>query len=144
MTSVLDITDKNKKSLPPIEDSMSSSLSIENPSTTLIPIEHTSEKPKQSKANLKESLQNLETILKKIFYPDEGIDEEIVKTLYRYNMPSEIVNDENLFDSNYNRVVQQLKSLGGQKRSKYADPEIDKHIKAISFYNKELNLLRKV
>jgi hypothetical protein len=90
---------ENKKSLLPIEDSKSSPLYIESPSTTLIPIEHT------SKADLKDSLKNLETTLKNVFYPDEGIDEEIVKILYRFNMPSEIVKDKNLYDSNYNRVA---------------------------------------
>jgi hypothetical protein len=40
---------------------------------------------------LKESLKNLETTFKDVFYPDEGIDEEIVK-------------DKNLYDSNHERV----------------------------------------
>src|SRR5882724_4529548 len=137
LTNIVD----SKKSLVPIEDGP---LPIESPSTTLIPIEHTSEKPsKQSKADLKESLQNLETTLKNVFYPDEGIDEEIVKILYRYNMPSEIVKDKSLYEINYNRVVQQLKSLGGQKRSKYADSEIDKHINALSFYNERIKFIKK-
>ena len=140
LTNIVD----SKKYLVPIEDSTSSALPIESPSTTLIPIEHTSkETSKHSKVDLKESLQNLETTLKNVFYPDEGIDEEIVKVLYRYNMPSEIVKDENLYEINYNRVVQQLKSLGGQKKSKYADPEIDKHIKALSFYNERIKFIKK-
>jgi hypothetical protein len=82
LTSIVDTTNKNKISLLPIEDSMSSPLTIESPSTTLIPIEHT------SKADLKDSLKNLETTLKKVFYPDKGIDEKIIKILYRFNMPS--------------------------------------------------------
>jgi hypothetical protein len=53
---------------------------------------------------LKECLKNLETTFKNVFYPDEGIDEEIVKKLYRFNMPSEIVKDKNLYDSNHDRV----------------------------------------
>jgi hypothetical protein len=66
---------ENKKSLLPIEDSMSSPLPIESPSTTLIPIEHT------SKESFKESLQSLETTLKNVFYPDEGIDEGLLKII---------------------------------------------------------------
>jgi len=124
LTSIVDTSNTKEKSLLPIEDSKSSPLPIESPSTTLIPIEHTS---KESKIDLKDSFKNLETTLKKVFYPDEGIDEEIVKILYRFNMPNEIVKDKNLYDSNYNRVVQTLKSLGGQKKSKYADPEINEH-----------------
>jgi len=140
LTNIVD----SKKYLVPIEDSTSSALPIESPSTTLIPIEHTSkETSKHSKVDLKESLQNLETTLKNVFYPDEGIDEEIVKVLYRYNMPSEIAKDESLYEINYSRVVQQLKSLGGQKKSKYADPEIDKHIKALSFYNERIKFIKK-
>ncbi len=53
---------------------------------------------------MKESLHNLETTLKHVFCPDEGIDEGIVKKLYRFNMPSEIVKDKNLYDSNHDRV----------------------------------------
>jgi hypothetical protein len=128
---------ENKKSLLPIEGSMSSPLPIESPSTTLIPIEYT------SKADLKDSLKNLETTLKKFFHSDEGIDKEIVKILYRFNMPSEIVKDKNLYDSNYNRVVQTLKSLGGQKRSKFADPEIDNWIITLNFYNERIKLIKK-
>jgi hypothetical protein len=41
-------------------------------------------------------------------------------------MPSEIVKDKNLYDLNHDRVVRILRSLGGQKRGKYAEPEIDK------------------
>ncbi len=81
---------------------LSSPVPIESPSTTLIPIEHTSKE--SSKESYKESLQNLEATLKKVFYPDEDIDEEIVKNLYRFNMPSEIVKDESLYELNYNRV----------------------------------------
>ena len=40
-------------------------------------------------------------------------------------------------------LFEQLKSLGGQKRSKYADPEIDKWIKALSFYNERIKLIKK-
>jgi hypothetical protein len=134
------LTDKNKKSLVPIEDRMPSPLPIESPPTTLIPIEESS---KSSKESIKESLKNLEMTLKDVYYPDKDIDEEIVKELNRYNMPSEIVKDPSLYERNYNRVVQQLKSLGGQKRSKYADPEIDNHIKALSFYNERIKFIKK-
>jgi hypothetical protein len=159
LTSIVDTTTSKKATLLPIEHSLSSPIPIESPSTTLIPIEHTSKESSKtakdsskdssktvkdsSKESYKESLQNLETTLKKVFYPDEGIDEEIVKKFYRFNMPSEIVKDESLYEINYNRVVQQLKSLGGQKKSKYADPEIDKHIKALSFYNERIKLIKK-
>jgi hypothetical protein len=159
LTSIVDTTTSKKTTLLPIEHSLSSPIPIESPSTTLIPIEHTSKESSKtakdsskdssktvkdsSKESYKESLQNLETTLKKVFYPDEGIDEEIVKKFYRFNMPSEIVKDESLYEINYNRVVQQLKSLGGQKKSKYADPEIDKHIKALSFYNERIKLIKK-
>ncbi len=60
LTRIVDTTNKSKKSLLPIEDSKSSPMPIES-STTLIPIEHT------SKADLKDSLKNLETTLKKVF-----------------------------------------------------------------------------
>jgi len=159
LTSIVDTNTSKKATLLPIEHSLSSPIPIESPSTTLIPIEHTSKESSKtakdsskdssktvkdsSKESYKESLQNLETTLKKVFYPDEGIDEEIVKKFYRFNMPSEIVKDESLYEINYNRVVQQLKSLGGQKKSKYADPEIDKHIKALSFYNERIKLIKK-
>jgi hypothetical protein len=125
LTSIVDTTTSNKTTLLPIEDSLSSSIPIAGPSTTLIPIKHTSmessksikdsskefsksvkeslkesskESSKQSAENpkvvLQESFKNLETTLKNVFYPGEGIDEEIVKKLYRVNMPSEIVKDE--------------------------------------------------
>jgi hypothetical protein len=154
LTSLADTTNKNTKSLLPIESPLSTPIPIERPSTTLIPIEHTSKEsfkspkesfksPKESfKESFKESLQNLETTLK-LFYPDEGIDEEIVKKLYRFNMPSEIVKDESLYDSNHDKVVRILRSLGGQKRSKYAEPEIDKWITALSFYNERIKLIKK-
>jgi hypothetical protein len=90
---------------------------------------------------LQESLKNLETALKYVFCPDEDIDKEIVKMFYGFKMPSEMIKDKSLYEPNYNSVVQQLKSLGGQKRSKYADPEIDKQ--HYVFIMKELNLLRK-
>jgi hypothetical protein len=150
LTSLAD----NKKSLLPIEDRMPSPTPIESPSTTLLPIEHSSKEslksPKESskesskspKESYKESLQSLETTLKHVFYPDEGIDEEIVKKLYRFNMPSEIVKDETLYEPNHNRVVRILRSLGGQKKGKYADPEIDKWIKALSFYNERIKLIK--
>jgi hypothetical protein len=112
-----------------------------------IPKESSEVSSKQStespKVVLQESLKNLETTLKKVFYLDEGIDGKIVKKLYRFNMPNEIVKDESLYEQNYNRVVQQLKSLGGQKKSKYADPEIDEHIKGSSFYNERIKLIKK-
>jgi hypothetical protein len=53
-------------------------------------------------------------------------------------MPSEIVKDESLYELNSNKVLQQLKSLGGQKKSKNAVSEIDEHIKALSFYNERI------
>ncbi len=56
---------------------------------------------KSPKESYKESLQNLETTFKNVFYPDEGIDEEIFKKLYRFNMPSEIVKDKNLYEPNH-------------------------------------------
>jgi len=166
LTSIVDTTTSKKATLLPIEHSLSSPIPIESPSTTLIPIEHTSkesskslkqsskessktvkdsskESSKTAKDTYKESLQNLETTFKNVFYPDEGIDEEIVKKFYRFNMPSEIVKDESLYEINYNRVVQQLKSLGGQKKSKYAGPEIDEHIKALSFYNERIKFIKK-
>ena len=134
LTSIVDKTTSNKRSLLSIEDSLSTPLPIAGPSTTLIPIEHTSEESSKSvkesskspKESFKESLQSLQTTFKNVFYPDEGIDEEIVKKLYKFNMPSEIVKDKNLYDLNHDRVVRILRSLGGQKRGKYAEPEIDK------------------
>jgi hypothetical protein len=157
LTSIIDTTNFKKRSLLSIEDSLSTPLPIAGPSTTLIPIEHTSEEssksPKESsktvkdsskspKESYKESIHNLQTTFKNVFYPDEGIDEEIVKKLYRFNMPSEIVKDESLYEPNHNRVVRILRSLGGQKRGKYADPEIDKWIKALSFYNERIKLIK--
>ena len=159
LTSIIDTTNFKKRSLLPIEDSLSSSLPIESSlSTTLIPIEHTSkeslktvkeslksdkESSKSPKESFKESLQSLQTTFKKVFYPDEGIDEEIVKNYYRFNMPSEIVKDKNLYEPNYKRVVQQLKSLGGRKKSKDAGSDIDKDIEALSFYNERIKLIKK-
>jgi gas vesicle protein len=165
LTSIIDTTNFKKRSLLPIEDSLSTPLPIAGPSTTLIPIEHTSkessktvkdssksvkeslktvkESLKSPKESFKESIQNLETTFKNVFYPDEGIDEEIVKNYYRFNMPSEIVKDKNLYEPNYKRVVQQLKSLGGRKKSKDAGSDIDKDIEALSFYNERIKLIKK-
>jgi hypothetical protein len=158
LASIIDKTNTKKRSLLPIEDSLSSSLPIESSSsTTLIPIEHTSQESsktvkdssksvkeslKSDKESFKESMQNLETTFKNVFYPDEGIDEEIVKNYYRFNMPSEIVKDMSLYERNYNRVVHQLKSLGGRKRSKFAGPDMDKDIEALSFYNERIKLIK--
>jgi hypothetical protein len=137
LASIVDTTTSTKTTLLPIEDSLSSPIPIAGPSTTLIPIEHTlkesSKSPKKSKESSKQStespkvilqeiLKDLETALKNVFYPDEGIDEGIVKNYYGLKMPSEILKDKSLYDSNHDRVVQILKSLGGQKRSKYTDP----------------------
>ena len=36
-----------------------------------------------------------------------------------------------------------MKSLGGQKRSKYANPELDDLIKALSFYNERIKFIVK-
>jgi hypothetical protein len=58
-------------------------------------------------------------------------------------MPSEIVKDESLYELNYNKVVQQLKLLSGQKKSKNAVSEIDGHIKALNFYNERIKLIKK-
>jgi hypothetical protein len=33
--------------------------------------------------------------------------------------------------------------LGCQKKGKYADPEIDKRIKSLSFYNERIKLIKK-
>ena len=161
LTSIANKSNRKQTTILPIEDSLSSPIPISGPSSRLIPIEHTSkefiksvkessksakESSKEStespKVVLKESLQNLETTFKNVFYPDQGIDEEIVKKFYRFDMPSEILKDESLFEQNNNRVVQQLKSLGGQKRGKYADPEIDVHIKALSYYNERIKLIK--
>ena len=166
LTSIIDTTTSKKTTLLPIEDSLSSPKPIEDLPTRLIPIEHTSkesskslkqsskesskqsskESSKQStespKVVLQESLKNLETTFKNVFYPDEGIDEEIVKNYYGFKMPSEILKDKNLFKPSHDRVVQTLKSLGGQKKSKYADPEIDKWIKALSFYNERIKFIK--
>jgi hypothetical protein len=123
LTSIVDTTTSKKTTLIPIEDSLSTPLPIAGPSNTLIPIEHTSkessksvkESSKSPKESFKESLQSPQTTLKHVFYPDEGIDEEIVKKLYRFNMPSEIVKDKNLYEPNHDKVVRILRSLGGQK-----------------------------
>jgi hypothetical protein len=42
LTSIVDTSNTKKKSSLPIEDSLSSPITIESPSTTLIPDEHTS------------------------------------------------------------------------------------------------------
>jgi hypothetical protein len=158
LTSLAD----SKKSLLPIEDRIPSPTPIESPSTTLIPIEHSSKEsskeslkspkesykeslksPKESSIeSYKESLKSLETSFKKTYYPDKDIDEEIVKKKYGFNMPSEIVNDVSLYKPNHVRVVQKLKSLGGQKKSKYAELDIDEHIKALSFYNERIKFIK--
>jgi hypothetical protein len=161
LTSIVDKTNTKKRSLLSIEDSLSTPLPIAGPSTTLIPIEHTSEEslksvkdsskessksPKESskspKESFKESLQSLQTTFKNVFYPDEGIDEEIVRKSYKFKMPSEIVKDKNLYEPNHDRVVRILRSLGGQKRGKYPEPEIDKWIKALSFYNERIKFIK--
>ena len=154
LTSIIDKTNTKKRSLLPIEDSLSTPLPIAGPSTTLIPIEHTSEESSKSvkdsskesskspKESFKESLQSLQTTFKNVFYPDEGIDEEIVRKLYKFKMPSEIVKDKNLYEPNHDRVVRILRSLGGQKRGKYPEPEIDKWIKALSFYNERIKFIK--
>jgi gas vesicle protein len=171
LTSIVDKTNTKKRSLLSIEDSLSTPLPIAGPSTTLIPIEHTSKEssktvkdssksvkesskspkessksPKESskspKESFKESLQSLQTTFKNVFYPDEGIDEEIVRKLYKFKMPSEIVKDKNLYEPNHDRVVRILRSLGGQKRGKYPEPEIDKWIKALSFYNERIKFIK--
>ncbi|CAM6031786.1 unnamed protein product, partial [Sphagnum compactum] len=132
LASIIDKTNTKKRSLLPIEDSLSRSLPIESSSsTTLIPIEHTSQESsktvkdssksvkeslKSDKESFKESMQNLETTFKNVFYPDEGIDEEIVRKLYKFKMPSEILKDKSLYEPNHDRVVRILRSLGGQKR----------------------------
>ena len=79
----------------------------------------------------------------KVFYPDEGINKEIVKDIYRFNMHSEILENHILYEQNYNRVVSTLKSLGAQKKGKYSDPEIDNYIKALSTYNERIKLIKK-
>src|SRR6266480_1997725 len=132
LTSIVDKT-SNKNTLLSIEDSLSTPLPIAGPSNALIPIEHTS----------KESLQSVQTTFKNVFYPDEGIDEGIVKNYYKFNMPSEILKDKSLYEPNNKRVVQQLKSLGGRKKSKDAGPDIDKDIEALSFYNERIKLIKK-
>ena len=171
LTSIVDKTNTKKRSLLSIEDSLSTPLPIAGPSTTLIPIEHTSQESsktvkdssksvkgslksvkeslksdkeslKSPKESFKESLQSLQTTFKNVFYPDEGIDEGIVKNYYKFNMPSEIVKDKSLYEPNYKRVVQQLKSLGGRKKSKDAGPDIDKDIEALSFYNERIKLIK--
>jgi hypothetical protein len=141
LTSIVDTTTSKKTTLLPIEDTLSTPLPIAGPSNTLIPIKHSSkessknvkeslkspkesfkeslqslkESSKSTKESFKESLQSPQTTLKHVFYPDEGIDEEIVKKLYRFNMPSEIVKDKNLYEPNHDKVVRILRSLGGQK-----------------------------
>ena len=157
LTSIVDKTNTKKRSLLSIEDSLSTPLPIAGPSTTLIPIEHTpkessksvkeslksvKESSKSPKESFKESLQSLQTTFKNVFYPDEGIDEGIVKNYYKFNMPSEIVKDKSLYEPNYKRVVQQLKSLGGRKKSKDAGSDIDKDIEALSFYNERIKLIK--
>ena len=57
-------------------------------------------------------------------------------------MPSEILEDKGLYEPNSIKVMRTLKSLGGQKRSKYADPELVEWIKASSFYNERIELIK--
>jgi hypothetical protein len=57
-------------------------------------------------------------------------------------MPSEIIENNSLYDSNHDRVVQTLKSLGGQKKGKYANPEIVELIKALSLYNERIKFIK--
>src|SRR6266480_5582202 len=70
LTSIIDTTNFKKRSLLPIEDSLSSSLPIEVPSTTLIPIEHTSKESsktvKDSSKSDKESLKSPKESLKSV------------------------------------------------------------------------------
>jgi hypothetical protein len=47
-----------------------------------------------------------------------------------------------LYEPNHDKVVRILRSLGGQNRGKYAEPEIDKWIKALSFYNERIKLIK--
>ena len=77
----------------------------------------------------------------KVFYPDKGINEHIVKNQYGFNVPSEIVEGPTLHKSN--RVLTKLKSLGGQKSSINPRPKIDEDIKALSTYNKRLKFIQK-
>ena len=122
--------------------------------TTRIPIESSVQHQKSIEAPLpdikelpsKESSEESSRSLKEppnIFYPDEGIDKEIVKDIYRFNMPSEILKDYSLYEQNYNRVVSTLKSLGAQKKGKHAVPEIGEYIKALSTYNERIKLIKK-
>lgn len=115
----------------PIESSVREQKSIEAPLPSIKELPSTS---KESSKSLKETL--------KVFYPDEGIDKEIVKVLHRFKMPSEILEDRSLFEENYNRVVKTLKSLGGQKKGKLADPLIGDYIKALSAYNERIKLIK--
>jgi hypothetical protein len=84
LTSIVDISNTKKKSLLPIEDSLSSPMPIESPSTTLISIERISKgSSKTAKEYSKESYKKILTesrnFFKKNFYLDEGIDEKIAK-----------------------------------------------------------------
>jgi hypothetical protein len=39
--------------------------------------------------------------------------------------------------------VQYLKSLGAQKKGKYANPQLDEYLKALSFYNERTQFIKK-
>ena len=70
---------------------------------------------------------------------------EIVKILHSFKLPSEIAENPDLYKENHGRVVEKLKSLGGQKRGKNADNKlIDEYIEALSFYNNRLKLVKNV
>ena len=132
-------------------------IAIENP-RNILAIEGNMETEKETKAIEEDSFHDSSISVKadiskrpiksateplKVFYPDEGINKEIVKDIYRFNMPSEILENHILYEQNYNRVVSTLKSLGAQKKGKYSDPEIDNYIKALSTYNERIKLIKK-
>ena len=132
-------------------------IAIENP-RNILAIEGNMETEKEPKAIEEDSFHDSSISVKadiskrpiksateplKVFYPDEGINKEIVKDIYRFNMPSEILENHILYEQNYNRVVSTLKSLGAQKKGKYSDPEIDNYIKALSTYNERIKLIKK-
>jgi hypothetical protein len=47
-----------------------------------------------------------------------------------------------LYEPSHDRVGRILRSLGGQKRGKYSDPQIDKWMKALSFYNERIKFIK--
>ena len=120
----------------PASESKESSMT---PKESSMSLKESSMTPKESlKESSKESPQNV------IFYPDQGIDKEIVKDIYRFPMPSEILKDPTLYEQSQVRVVSTLKSLGAQNKGKYADrAEIDEYRKAISAYNERIKLIKK-